>query len=466
MDFDTLPFEIIHKILIFAVRSRGIQRALRLRLVSRHWNDAVQLAIFDSGILDEIWYEEEPSRLVTEFVLYKAFHTNPTKPVSAHILVIRQAAEYVFKHHEGLVSKDAIDNSIYYLFVQNSHFRFKREYEFPQKYLKFPICRTDEQYREPEAEDVMLAVLAIVAYNNDVSLAKELIPKIEEEEKHLLYMDGAYHGLHRNPILGCALEAAAMRGNVEMTRIILGYIIGPNDGTILSDNVRGSILWHAAQGNQACTLEIGLEVPKISYRRCFVEALMSTTSLDIYKRLLDFRDQEKEWMDWELRDLASWYLDQFLHAAVHGDIPRMKYLRESPPESARLSEPHRPDYKIMREKYYPVTPAAAAGRYDVVELLLNNGVHVYEESIIAAAKSGSRRLVQLLLGKGTWGNGVLSKALLVALEREHDSVISLLMENEVFMDQISKDRTFIEGVVKQQPNMVKRIVDYVTRQKS
>lgn len=213
-----------------------------------------------------------------------------------------------------------------------------------------------------------------------------------------------------------------MRGNIEMTRIFLEYL---EDVMTQKDrkNIHGSILWHAAQGNQISTVEIGLEKQWLK-RHHFFKALESTTSLDILKRLLDVRKHcisPRRGNDGEMNSLAVRLRDQVLDAAARGDIPLMEYL-------ARHSARYKPE-DINKGKYdLPISRAAKAGRYDVVKYLIELDVGIVEKSIVAAAKHGSRRLVQLLLEKGTWNNASLSMALARALERENDSVVGLLIE--------------------------------------
>lgn len=212
-----------------------------------------------------------------------------------------------------------------------------------------------------------------------------------------------------------------MKGNVEMTRLILEHLRGAME---VDKEKRGeaydSILQHAAKGNQIGTIEIGLEYARCTWR--LEGALMGTTSLDIFKYLLKFGEEH------QLHPAVN-YRRLFIFAAFNGDLPVTRYIFEE----CGLSKDTR---RISAGAHWNnlIHEVAERGHYDVVEYLLEVGAVIGGDTIVAAAQHGSQRLVRLLLDKSTWCTRALKDALLSALERENDSVVRLLMEHGVSLD--------------------------------
>lgn len=99
MFFASLPREIISQILIEAVLGRGIQRAQRLRFVSKAWNEAVTRAIIESGVL-ETHRRRRQSILWPRYSAYRALHDKffRQNKVPIRLYVIRMVAERVLGH--------------------------------------------------------------------------------------------------------------------------------------------------------------------------------------------------------------------------------------------------------------------------------------------------------------------------------------------------------------------------------
>ncbi|KAK8108510.1 hypothetical protein PG984_014311 [Apiospora sp. TS-2023a] len=99
MFFTSLPREIIFQILREAVLNRDIQRAQRLRYVSRAWNEAVTRAIVESGVLDT-----KPRRSQSNFwPQYAAYRALSDKffreaKVPIRLYVVRLVAERVLDY--------------------------------------------------------------------------------------------------------------------------------------------------------------------------------------------------------------------------------------------------------------------------------------------------------------------------------------------------------------------------------
>lgn len=176
MFFSDLPHEIVHEILVLAVKLRGIKRALRLRLVNKYFLDATERAIFDSGILDTVDQCRRINRgkeFWQRYLAYRALHG--TKSLSYYLRTIRQASECILRHREGLKGAEFTEEElrecvmeISYLPFLNLHFEHHfAEYLSPEFAT---ACKIDE-----DSVQFKKALLSAAAATSEVELVQRLV---------------------------------------------------------------------------------------------------------------------------------------------------------------------------------------------------------------------------------------------------------------------------------------------------
>ncbi|KAK8052325.1 ankyrin [Apiospora rasikravindrae] len=424
--FPTLPIEVARMIMTEAVKARGLERATRLRFVSRSWKREVTDAIIGSGLLDG--HKELPrSPFWPEYLMRHLVQTH--RPLSRALRMMRLAAECVVAFRSGKALGSGSDDpdavrqylwEICQLFPRNYHSTQEYQALFLVPEIIAPIHETDEDFK--------LVLLAAAAATNDVALVEQLLPTMPE---------GCALG-H----IGHPLEVAAARGHVKVVRLLLGAIREPS----LLKTARDKALVHAAECNQMETLELCLLPRYESYEVPLITALELTTSPDVFERVFSLcKDHMAEDHAADTPPgVAPWWptpeqerqdrLDGYLMSAVtRGDLIMMERLVQLGASLHSADRMNQGDCAWGQLVFL----AAAHGRTEVAAYLLERGIAYNPCSLDFAARYGNADGVRLLLEHGAadhaepvWEGGriPMGEALLEAVERENEPVVRLLLE--------------------------------------
>ncbi|KAI2780778.1 hypothetical protein F4815DRAFT_445017 [Daldinia loculata] len=476
MSFSTLPNELVQEILIAAVRVRvskcwfgtsSVERALRLRLVSRLWDTVTMYAMFQSGILNDpsmrFPYICRPfwSRYLTDKLMCTA------TPLTRPLLIIRQVAERILAFRGEDTWGEKLEEVIFEIskVCMNTNDHYGGSYVTwttpPSRNAKMSTKITDRD------EDFMQALLAAAAFTNEVKLVKELLPHFRQSP----YLISPPYRCDDTPsfgypLLGYPLELAAFKGNVEIVHIFLDFITEANVGQGLQEEVgRNIITRHGTKKNNIAMIELGLD-PNCWYEdseQYLLYTFSLTTSVDTFKRLhqlykeciLDGKERlihdeslhneefllNDEWIiEYEKPpDYAnsltrlSVLLKLICCFAAAGNIPLIEHVIQLCRQLGLSVE------GLNKSKKYrlcgPLGGPAGHGHLSTIVYLLETGFKADRISILQAVRHGNLRIVRLLLENVVhhivdWGG-----ALLQAVRGENESVFRLLVEFGAPLDE-------------------------------
>jgi hypothetical protein len=178
MSFSSLPREITHEIFVAAVNVRGLKRAIRLRYVSKSWNSAVVDAMFTSGILDTL-KDSHWGRGGYQFRGYLAYRVLSRRRVSWPFAVLRRVAERLAEYRSGgmAVSEDALKACVSEicepaLMTSVFHSNLTSSWFDGTDDTIGAINEDDKSYQQ--------ALLAAAAWTNEVALARDVLPFIQD----------------------------------------------------------------------------------------------------------------------------------------------------------------------------------------------------------------------------------------------------------------------------------------------
>ncbi|KAI1871566.1 uncharacterized protein JN550_004560 [Neoarthrinium moseri] len=173
MPFSALPPEIVHEILTAAVKVRDIQRATRLRHVSRSWAAAVPEAIFASGILDS-----DPRSMSSHSLYYKPRYLayrvlSRAQSLSRPLRIVRKVAEYLVAHRNlDTCYEDAIRDCVHDLcripHIGINHNCSRQEEDWLTGPSAESIDENDMQFQQ--------ALLSAAAWANELALIRRTLP--------------------------------------------------------------------------------------------------------------------------------------------------------------------------------------------------------------------------------------------------------------------------------------------------
>ncbi|KAI6092657.1 ankyrin [Hypoxylon rubiginosum] len=433
MPFSDLPNEVVHLILVPAVWVRGLKRAVRLRLVSRTWNAAVEDAIFDSGILDENGLVNRIRREVDfafwhRYLIYRALHN--AKPSSMGLVLIRQTAERIVEMRGRNLadSQEAVRECVG---------------ELCHAVLVFGGCGQISTYLAPEAgaigrldEDFHLfrrALVSAAAYMNDLDLGRLALSSHPDgrppNDRAMMYTLGIFFDPY---------QLAAYRGNKDFISLLLD---NETETTIQRSSHRATIAYSAIMGSQMGVLDYALgssfSTDSSDYmvlRESLVSGLSTIPSIDIFERCFDL---VKDRLQHPCRPYngihrQKWLLSRLHTAAECGAVPVMEYLvKQGASVNGRFSDKESPFSR-------PISLAALKGHEDAVKWLLSQGANL-DRSLQAAVAGGSRRIMQILMDHGAMNDkSAVKLALLEAVETEREDLFRFLMEHGAVFDDATR----------------------------
>ncbi|KAI1158427.1 ankyrin [Nemania serpens] len=381
MPFSSFPPEVVHAILVPALRVRDKKRALRLRLVSRAWNVAVEGALFESGI----FYFTVPRNCdESQLGLWKRCFAGgalryppPQNQMRGQSVDESQARIMVAECAEKICLGTAIfDGQLHRGWYPGHRYRANRF-----------------------DGDFQLALLAATACTGDLDVARRIL-------------------LPRHPY-----AAAAYRGDTEF----ISYLLA-NEAEISNqrESSRATIIDYAAGGNHLSLVNLALgpsfdtRSPDFEGLRDSLEsALWRTTSVDIFKRCFELVKDHLRYP--HVRDPSWWFpAHRRGTAARQGATALMKHLYTL--HGAR-------NYVDGYDRDFdsPISKAAFAGHGDIVKWLLERRAEK-DHALKAAVIHGSYSITQLLLEHGDIRDDkVVQEALIEAVREENETLFRLLL---------------------------------------
>ncbi|KAM3086603.1 hypothetical protein ACMFMG_000729 [Clarireedia jacksonii] len=431
-----LPTELLLKILFHAVRDRELRRALRLRLVSKHFSQVTLQILFESDLLDYSythfflagWYlnnNHGPSNFWHAYLVRKAQTAGNCSSSERRHLNIREIAEYVCKETnteigetiEKLCWPALLQGTSRLVYKHNTwgkapldlgaHLLCAAAYldhvPLVQRLLQEGHSPTTSCYHFSYASPIQLAAWARNA--NVLQLFQEYLPEVEDPK-----LGGERHNEPadlKEKTGTDAVEWAAISGDINMVRLAA---YPPSRAT--PENTE-------FMGQQYGSID---QFSNVGQR--LKQAQRSTSNVEVYKYLEKFFAEP---------DNISSILP--MHAA-RGNLEMVKYL-------ISLGA----DIQMTSDRYStPLVEACRNGKEDIVALLLELGANPnpdkpassgYNCPVIAATKAGSLRIVLQLLARGADLRlrnerfTVGYNALWAAVRLEHTPLVNILLQSGV-----------------------------------
>lgn len=429
MSLQDCPNEIVHKILYFSVLARGVKRALRLKLVCKHFYDALHSALFESRLLDAI-----AAKLHFDIAeVFESYHPRQRGGKGADGLWYDYVFLRVNGDHDPAVSR----------FAQVRHVAAdfsRRTGQDPEK-TTAELCwfaqgfwfeEEDQSSQDAIARSGSTAdLLSLATYFGDAPLAMELLDSVPE------FMD-------QRDLFPSPMYMAAYTGNKELLLHLqqrmpeFAWLESANDtpwrGKISPGSIRGAV-----RRGEVEILQFALNPPS------------STTS--------DFHNNH------ELSERVFYAIQECLPPTVEG-LEYLKSITGGSHYSRLLSKyaalghtdmvRHLLDQGVeikgdMIPGSSPMREAIRHWQGDVVDLLVERGADVNRwfpiqdtkrprcsnsSAIVAAAQSGSLSMMRKILDLGAVLNAPRRNtvffsgphALCIAVELEHTGMIELLLE--------------------------------------
>jgi len=363
---------------------------------------------------------------------------------------IRNVSSQVIKHNRSseaktstidqryritlLVSRAAID------FMANELFRvssvLRRENYIPRNYHP---CASDidfvarlDAYRYSQSmraesgqrDDALEHVLSAAAYLEDMSLVGHLLTQGVDVNA-------------RSNIFGPPLRNAALRGHLEIVRLLLDNGANADDGC-LPGTEEG---WQVVEGQH-------------HKEPSFIKWIPNTTDLPFTAVEAAARNGHKEVLQLLVRpefrvSRSSYsYLRSITFAAIGGDAEMFHILVETADCSAI------PEKSLQDLWYFSLRHAASSGNTKTISLLLDNGAKINRESpdedflerstpLGRAAFNGRNEAITLLLQRGADIKGGRLRPLYLAIKMGFRRTVELLLDHGVEVES-----TFMEDAVR------------------
>ncbi|PQE28625.1 multiple ankyrin repeats single kh domain protein [Rutstroemia sp. NJR-2017a BBW] len=436
MNILDLPMEIFHEVLLAAVISRGVKRALRLKLVCKQFYDCLQPALFESRLLDEfgcqgpplelrftqLWYIRKShgaEKLWQSYLVYRV--QNETDPEVGRFVEIRNLAEELSRRTE--TQYETTVNSLCWLALETgSHYPGHRE-----------RWRTSTHPTDV-ASNPGLYLLSAAAYFNYIPLARQLLS------------DGncptSVNNLFPSP-----LQLAAWAGNADMLRLFQEHL--PEFEEIPSPDGFDWGLWRGKVGPgsiKGASLSGDLNIIRLAV---YPESRSTPDNTDFSDQpfgKVDIDSQTGSDLYSCLYQAKNWEIFQYIDAFFKESIfqPDHPYLLARYAQLGNL--------EILRKlldagsdinggKQPNSNPLVIASRYcheDIVDLLLERGADPnYCEMeqrgppLCAAAAGGSITIVRKLLAYGANDWDINPSALRTAVRLEHTAMVNLFLELDI-----------------------------------
>ncbi|KAI0552803.1 hypothetical protein F4679DRAFT_581309 [Xylaria curta] len=401
MPFSALLPEMVYQIILYAVKVRGIKRAV----LDGHESGCPYL-----------------QRYFAQRIMGRP------QTLCSRLRVIRQVAARIVSHR----SKGRDDGDSYDAF-RDCVFDLCRLCatwigfgKIPQDDRWFVDAKPSTRPVNEHGEWFLQALLAAAAWINEVALVHEILPFFRESPHMIGHIDGKTRFLR--PVFGHPIEMSAYRGNNEIMNLLLDAVVKNS----CQDSYRCALenaLETALLGNQLSTVELLILEPELDWESHYHsrphDCLIKTADINVFKRLVPIVSERNYW------DHFRWVCD----AARDGNLAILKHLIEE--EGAKLKEWYKAPYAG------PVEGAAKNGWIDVLVYLLHKGFHKRPDTPWFAARSRNPDVMRIIIEGNTQQNSnlELGSALITATERENEQVVRLLLRcKHVRIDEKYKAR--------------------------
>ncbi|KAK6951889.1 hypothetical protein Daesc_006414 [Daldinia eschscholtzii] len=421
-----LPVELMHMVLLEAIISRGVTRALRLKLVCKQFYNCFQPALFESRVLDdfgviplykdlkfmELWYVRKQygaADLWHSYLVYRVLNENDIENINVRFPVeIGRLAEHFCCQTEAGYMK--MINTLCWLALE--------------RYVE-TLGGWEERLHDGEDLNLGQSLLSLAAYLGNLTLAERLL-----SEGHCPTVD--------NHLTPSPMQLATWAGNVDMLKLFQEYLPDFEDisfelnswrsktgpGSIKGATMRGDInilrlaIYPPSRAipdsDGFAGYPYGHVDPFSKQGRDLQSALLCAKNPATFQYIQAFFEDSK---------LDNQYL--LVRYAELGNVDMVRYLLDQGAD-------------INGGEKLNCNPLSCAARYwheDVVDLLLERGADPNYQTmqqrgspLRAAAMSGSLSIVRKLIDKGAKPAKNDWWPLLEALRLEHTAMATLLLD--------------------------------------
>lgn len=431
-----LPLEILHIILFYAALSRGVKRALRLRLVCKTIEGAMYPALFETHMMDYVhttpigsdpWqsrHQHGADKLWHRYIVYRIMDP---KSMIGRFSEIRQIAQVIHQEAKtGLGLQATVEALCWLALTHATQFtRNKGKWWYPNM-------------RESKQRTVVSlnTLLSAAAYFDLMPLAKRLVAEGHSPTSH-------------NYLFAPPIQVAAQAGNTTMLQLFQEHLPDPSfeplaligaairgDLKIAKLALQGSVKMGQGEDIRDRDSIDGQSFGSVKHTsttgKAILDARNYTSNPEVHEYLTSALTP---WPD----QLASAHINLLRHAEL-GNISMVRYLID-------LGVP-------LQHPLYLVSPLVMACRgwhNDIAALLLDRGAYPIRPpgptertpalALYQSATAGNLSLVRKLCDHGVTFNDAPSSLTLTLpvlfwpFAQEHTGMIQLLLERGASFDE-------------------------------
>ncbi|KAH7403709.1 ankyrin repeat-containing domain protein [Cadophora sp. MPI-SDFR-AT-0126] len=429
-----LPVDLFHEVLLQGVISRGVTRALRLKLVCKQFQRYLQPALFESRLLDEYvvearvgskltfmedWYIRHRHGLEKFWHAYLVYRVhNETDPNKGGFVAVRQIAEQICEQTE--TEHETVVSELCWLALE----RGTTAPGFPEGW----------GWSEPsdKTRNAGSSLLSAAAYLGHIGVARQLLSE-------------GLCPVAKGPLFPSPMQLAAYAGNSDILRLFQEHLPDFEDtrppgvtfprtwrgktgpGSIKGAMMRGDIdILRLAicppslgllQNTNFCGLQFGHVEPKCPPGIDLEKGLYHAKTLEAFQYVESFFGESCA--------LSSRSSALLAHYAELGNIEIVGYLLDG---GAKI------DGGTFTNQN-PLTIACRNCHGDIVDLLLQRGADPSYKRLqwltcplYAATSGGSIYIVRRLLARGATYAAVNWEPISAALQLEHTAMVELILE--------------------------------------
>ncbi|GAW17529.1 hypothetical protein ANO14919_069870 [Xylariales sp. No.14919] len=425
-----LPPELVEPIFDYIVKSRSFERVMRIRIVSRRFKTCIDSSIFRLDLFSQL--VGPPYRLedigwgvhrrpaffsyVRSYITYKVLQEHPiTSPLGR----VRAAAQALYER-DGDVGNEALSACVGSLLTlaMNRHL--------------------GELFREPEPDE--LEKCSDEALKADIYVAAVWLGKLSYVES--LIADGVEfctvgrrNDVHSS-IFGHAFRAAAIKGNLDMIKLLLSCIPEYRDTGVLPAPQQHNILSYASMHGHEAAFDFAMDSRPLNLpqteaeREIDQEVYYHKQTVDMipfpkgYEQVVALLGPDREFFEWKCPT-------SFLN--------RNSYLGNEEMVRYFLNKGVPPNYPGDTSRFSPLSSSILCGNETIIKLLLEAGAdpNVPPPPYLAlshAVWKGSASVVKMVLDRVTDINVGYPPPIVIAVFKERIDLFQLLREHGARLD--------------------------------